>query len=813
MGYPLLGFTLLAQHVGALPEESADTAEVQTLAPVPAPEIHAATTVGLASEPPKNLTISNYGGGPIEGIKDVGLRYLGPGVKVTGDNGLEVFADRVTLDLLAKSATFEGRVSVYQGNILQRGGRAVYYYERKYLDASGLEASLDPILLEAGKFTMEERNGKRVYIGENAGITTHDVEDPDYWIRSKKTTIYPDDKIVFNNLRVYAGDIPVFWLPYLSQNLNGEIGYQFIPGSRSNWGPFLLNTYGIMLGGSSDAISGAEDAPWLISRWRLDLRSLRGVGFGVDFLDKKDLANTEITGLGLYYTNDLAPQTSRNGLPRGIVDPDRYQVELKHRLTPHFSSDADWKIDSNLTLLSDQHYLEDFEMETYRTNPSPDNTIGIYRRDDDSLLSLSTRFHINDFYRTDTRAPEIAYDRARAPWADLPFLHEGSTTLGLVGERAADPMQRAVLDPLLELTADDPAAQPHLSELRGFERQMAEDCIALPLGDPRREAYRTQLLDSSYARFRTYQEFSMPTTFGNFLNFAPQAGLGYTRYSMVDGPVSGSDRTHLHVGAESSLKFSKALSGYNQPQWGLDGLMHVFQPYSAWSLISTNDFDPTDPMVDRLTPTTRPRPLNPTRFTAVDELKSWDVLRVGARNRLMTRRDNQSFEWLYLNTYVDAFIKDPEGQRDFSNLYNDMRWQPLPWMAIDVETQFPIVNGGSGFNEFSTLIRFMPTPDFEFALGYRILNHHPELIDSNRVEFRTYNRLNENWGVASRQVVELDDGTLEHMEYSIHRDLGNWVGGLGISRRDNRLKEEFGIMLSLTLKDFPSVSLPFQIDR
>jgi LPS-assembly protein len=813
MIYPLLGTALLAQQPEIAAERLQAKPEVDRLAPVPVPEIHVTDSAGLATEPPKNLTISNYGGGPIEGVKDVGLRYLGPGVKVTGDNGLEVFADRVTLDLKAKSATFEGHVSVYQGNGLQRGERAVYYYERKFLDASGLEASLGPILLEAGKFAVEERNGQRVYVGENAGITTHDVEDPDYWVRSKKTTIYPGDKIVFNDLRLYAGETPVFWLPYLSQDLQGEVGYRFIPGSRSNWGPFVLNTYGIMLGGGPDAPSGAADAPWLLSRWHLDLRARRGVGVGVDLLDKKDVANTEITGLGLYYTHDLAPQTTRNGVPRGIVDPERYQIGLKHRMTPHFSSDADWRIDSNLTLLSDEHYLEDFEFNTYKTNPSPDNTIGIYRHDDASLLSLATRFQVNDFYRADTRSPEIAYDRARAPWAGLPFLHEGSTTLGLVGERAADPTRHAILDPLLELSASDAAAQPLLNQLKGFERQMAEDCIALPLGDPRREAYRTQLLDSSYARFRTYQEFSMPTTIGNFLSVSPQAGLGYMRYGMVDGPVSGSERTHLHVGAETSLKFVKALPGYTEPSWGLDGLMHILQPYSTWSLVSTNDFDPTDPMVDRLTPTTRPRPLNPTRFTAVDELQSWNVLRFGARNRLMTRRDHQSFEWLYLDTYVDAFMKDPEGQRDFSNLYNDMRWQPLPWMSADVETQFPIVSGGSGFNEFSTALRFMPTPDFDFSFGYRILNHHPDLVDSNRVEFRTYNRLNEDWGVGTRQVIELDDGTLEQVEYSVHRDLGNWVGGLGFSRRDNRLQREYGMILSLTLKDFPSVSLPFRIDQ
>ena len=809
---PLLFLPLHAQEAQVLPEGAAVVPAVDTITPVPPPEIPFGSPGAVVPAMPKSLNISNIGGGPIEGIRDVGLRFAGPGVKITGDNGLEIFADSAVVDFKAQSVTLEGHVSVYQGNILQRGERTVYFYGTKFLDASGLRASLDPILLEAGKFTVEDRNGKKVYTGENAGITTNDVEDPNYWIRAGKTTIYPGEKIVFNDLRLYAGGIPVFWLPYLSQPLDAELGYHLIPGSRSNWGPFLLNTYGIMLGGKTNPATGENDGAWLLSRWHLDLRATRGVGAGVDFVDTRLQKSEETTGLGFYYLNDLAPGTSRSGVPRGVVNEDRYRIELKHRLELDLPDDADWRIDSNLTLLSDQHYLEDFETAKYRTDPAPDNTLGIYRRDDGSLLSLYARFRINDFYRTDTRLPEVSFDRARAPLFGLPLLHEGSTSLGIIGEQAADPTRDAIINPLLQLTAGDPAARRLLNQLTGYERQLAEKILALPPGDPLRDAIRTQLLDSSYARFNTYQELSLPLTLGGFLNFTPQAGAGYTRYGAVDGPVDSSGRTFLHAGAETSVKFSKDLDGYRDSRWGLDGLKHILQPYAAWSVVSTNDFDPVGLQVDRLSPTTRPRPLDPTRFTAVDDLQSWNIVRLGARNRLLTRRDNQSFEWLYLDTYIDAFIEDPEGRRNFSNLYNDARWQPLPWMSVDLETQFPIVSGGSGFNEFNTRLRFMPTRDFEFSFGYRMLNSHPVLIDSNRLDFQSYTRLNENWGIGTRHIMELDDGTLELEQYTLHRDLGNWVAGVGLTHRDNRLAEEYGVIFSLTLKDFPSVSLPFEID-
>ncbi|MDP3851810.1 MAG: LPS assembly protein LptD [Luteolibacter sp.] len=806
---PLLFFPLGALVAQSPPDEGLLPA-VDTITPVPLPEIPFGATAAMEPIMPKELKISNQGG-KIEGDIETGVRLGGP-VRIEGDNGLEIFSDTALLDLKAKTVTLTGNVTVYQGNLMQRGDQAVYHYERKFLDSRGLRASLDPILLEAGKFTAEQHGDKQVFVGHNAGITAHDVEEPNYWIRAKKTTIYPGDKIVFSDMRLYAGDTPVFWLPYLSQPLDAELGYHFVPGARSNWGPFLLNTYGIMLGGETDPETGENTDAWLLSRWHLDLRGSRGIATGVDLVDTRIGNKDEISGLSLYYLNDLDPGKSRSGVPRGFVNEDRYKVELKHRLTPDLPDDADWWIDSNATWLSDRYFLEDFDTKRYRTDPAPDNTLGIYRRDEASLLSLYARYQLNDFYRADSRLPELAYDRARAPVFGLPVLHEGTTSIGYIGEKAADITRNAVINPLTNMTTSSPGALRLLSQLGGYERSLAESMLALPLNDARRDAIRTQLLDSSYGRFHTYQEWSLPMLLGGFLSVTPEAGAGYTRYGAVEGPEDGSDSTHFHVGVESSLKFSSDLGDYQNKDWGLNGLLHVIQPYSTWSVVSTDDFSPGDPGVDRLTPTTRPRPIDPMRFTAIDQMQSWNVLRLGARNRLLTKRDGQTFEWLYLDTYVDTFIEDPEGHRDFSNLYNDARWQPLPWMGLEVETQFPIASGGSGFSEFVSRVHFQPSDFFDMSLGYRWLDGHPVLEDSNRIELRTYTRLAENWGIGTRHGIELDDSTLELQQYTLHRDLGNWVAGMGISSRDNRLEREYGLVFSLTLKDFPSVNLPFDLD-
>ena len=808
---PLLTLSLRAQREegGSLLPEGAVAAPVDLIQPVPAPEIPFGG-VPLGPALPENLKIANQGG-TIEGNLEDGIRFGGP-VKVQGDNGLEIFADRANLDLKDQSVTFHGNVSVYQGNLLQRGERAVYFYETGTLDAAGLRISMDPILLEAGKFTGKSDGGRTVFVGENAGITTHDVEDPNYWVRSDVTTVYPGEKVTFKNLKLYAGDTPVFWLPYLSQPLDSELGYHFVPGSRSHWGPFLLNTYGIMLGGERNPVTGENEDAWLLSRWRFDLRASRGGAVGLDLVDTREESRDEISGLSLYYLNDNDPRDTRTGIPRFGIDENRFQIRLKDRQELEFADDADWRLDTNLTYLSDQYYLEDFAPDIYRTNPAPDNTIGLYRRDDESLLSIFGRFRVNEFYRADTQSPEIAFDQVRRPLFGLPLQHEGQTSFSVRGVEAGDVIRRNIINPLLALPAGDPQVPGLLVQLNGYERSLVQKIRALPPGDPRIPALRSQLLDTGFNRFHSNHSFSLPFSNGDWFSFNPYVGAAYAHYSSVQSPADSDARFMFHGGAEAAVKFSNDYGSANDSLPGIRGLLHVIQPYSALSFVAVDELDRDYPKIDRLTFTTRPRPLQTTSFTAIDEVESWNILRFGARNHLITRRDGQSLEWLFMDTYIDKYIDDPEGNREWSNLYNDIRWQPLPWLGLDLETQIPLLDGGSGFSEINSRLRFMPWQDMEVSLAYRQLNNHPVLLDSNRIALGTYLRLTENWGIGNQHTFEMGDGTLEIQQYTLHRDFGNWVGGMGVSHRDNRFEDEFSVIFSLTLKDFPTASLPFKLD-
>jgi LPS-assembly protein len=766
----------------------------------------------LSSKMPEGVDIRIDGAlTPMDGSMK-NFKVGGP-IRLKTNRGEEVYANHATLDLEKKIYTLYGDISVYLGPLLQRGDRVVYDLATGTLDTSKLSASYDPVLLESGTFSgQKDADGNTIYTSYDSGITTHDVEKPNYWLRAGRTRFFPGEKIVFNDLRVIVGDTQVFWLPYLSQPLNSELGYRFVPGGRTNWGFFMLNSYGIMLGDTNTP--GATD-PWLLSKWHVDVRSSRGIGMGVDLFDTRVEQKENFGWLKFYFTHDLDPSLGRSGIPRGPVDPTRYRTQFQYRMPLSFSDsnpNAEYHLNYDLHLLSDNHLLEDFDPQFYRDDAQPDNTIFLTRRTDTSLFTGLARLRLNDFYRSDSRSPELSFDQIRRPIFGSSIYHEGSISAGIYAENMSDPTRDTALTPLLTLPENNPNYFRLLQQTGRYEQLLIREIRSLPPLDPRRDALLQQLTEPEFTRFHTYQEFSTQMTLHDWLHITPRIGAGYSRYDNVAGPALNDQRTTFAAGLEASFKLKKDYSNVTNWVLGIDGIRHTLQPYTAWSLVSTSNLGADFPMIDRQTFSTRPVPINPGRFTAIDGLQSWNLARIGVRNRLITRRDSGSHEWLLMDTYMDAYVEDPEFNRQFSNLYNDVTWSPLPWLAIDLQTQFPIINSGSGYNEFTTAARFMPTEDFEFSVAQNTLSNHPFLRNSNRLHLTAYKRMNDNWGVGMLHQWEFDDATLELEQYTFHRNYENWIVSAGLTRRDNRLRTEYGVMLNFTLKDFPSVSLPFRID-
>lgn len=723
------------------------------------------------------------------------------------------------------------------------GENIIYNIKTQELKANNIRSSLPPIFYTTDSFDTNSGTLERID-GVNAYFTTHDSQIPNYRVKAKRITIYPGDRVVMHGLKVYVGKTPVFWLPYLVQPLDDELGYFFQPGYTSQWGAFLLNQYGVMHGDHT------------LAKYHLDLRSSRGVAVGADFqsMKWKDRGNDNIGNLKLYYAYDTDPLAGVNDSTReeGAAEENRYRIAFQHRIFIPGPQDSTWYLDFDITKLSDEFMLEDYFLNDFRIQPEPDNHIKLVKRSDTFTATLMARMQVNDFFHTDERLPELAFDFTRSRIANTGFFYQGETSVGIYRDKLSE-RERAMLEDKIKqqttylnsfgadgtqtgiatvdadgnpiLDADGEPISANSTALAGTT--LVNNNSAILRATPKilltrddveadLEALQEELSENEFTRLHSYHEILYPMSFGtgNWINFIPRIGGGATYYSDVNGGAEGigSDTRGLfHLGFDLSAKFSKTWEDVKNRTIGIDGLRHIIQPYLNYSYLNADETEGM-PTVDRLTPSTRPRPIDVPLFTATDDFRSWNVARVGVRNLFQTKRDNTTWNYAGLNTYADIFMEDPEFDRDVSNLYNDLFWYPVPWLAFSIDSQLPIGSSEYNFTEVNSNITWMPTKRLSITLGHQLLTDNPLFTDSSLISSRIYTKLNDNWGFSMNHIYEMDDSTLEYQSYSVHRDLASWTMGVGGLIRDNRGTNEYGVVLSFTLKDFPNVSVPLDLD-
>ena len=671
-------------------------------------------------------------------------------VVVTYDD-ITIQADQVEFHRKTGKIFARENVRAFTGSETVDAKEIIYNIHTGEMTTSQFKSSLEPLFYTSDRIAKpdEARDGPLSLL--NSSFTTHDSANPNFRVKVKKLEIYPDDKMVLYGAKVNIGKIPVMWFPYFVQPLEDELGYYFTPGWNSPWGAFLLNQYGFKLGDN------------YIVQTQLDVRSDRGIAGGLEIRDRNFSASSEIGNLKLYYADDDNPQLPFIGEVRATpVDSSRYRINLQHRVYLPGAKDETFYVDFDLNKLSDPFFYEDFFPGEFRIDPKPDNLINLNKVFAQGEISLTSRFQFNEFFQTDTRTPELAVDFIRTPLGETGFFYSGFTTYGILDE------------------------------------EFDEDSVLAGEPDP-----------SGYNRLQSYHEFIFPTKVG-ILDIVPRAGAGYANYSNFE--VSGLDpfeSISMHAGVDFSFKLSKRSHDIYNRALGLDGLLHVVRPYLNYSYVTTDQIDGRFTPIDRLTPSTRLRPIDLPLYTSIDDLRNWQIFRAGLSQQWYTRRNGSTYRWLTLDNYMDFYADDPEFNRNVSNFFTDIRWYPLPWLYTTTTAQLPVSSNTQSFSELSTYIGVTPTDWFQVELGHYFINDHPFFRDSSLLTVDTYTRLTDNWGLSTSHRFEADDSTLEYQQYSIHRDLASCTATLGGIVRDNRSGEkEYGVLFSLTLKAFPKVRLP-----
>ncbi|MBX7206770.1 MAG: hypothetical protein K1X78_00545 [Verrucomicrobiaceae bacterium] len=699
-------------------------------------------------------------------------------------SGTEITASHADYNSNTGDIMARGEVTVWKQGITYKGENLMYNIKTNELTGnlirSGMGHGQGTVFYNTEKFETETKFIDRID-GGLTFLTTHDYENPNFRIKCKQMTIYPDDRIVMRNITMYVNNTPVFWFPYLVQPLDDELGYRFTPGYSDLWGAFLLNQWGVIHGDHT------------LAKYHFDLRSARGVAGGAEYISLRHKDNEENFGtLQWYVASDSDGQaTTGAGSRSTVVDSTRYRVNFQHRIYLPGPEESTWFMDFDLNKMSDIHFYEDYFLDEFRRNREPDNQISLIHTDPKYVATLMGKFQINDFYRTETRLPELSVDFIRHQLGNSNFFYQGTTSAGILREKYS--------------TEEEAKFKSSLDNLKA------------------------SVDEPGFTRFHSYHEFLYPKTFGGWLNVVPRIGGGLTYYGDVQGGKDGQGdelKGIFHAGLDVSFKATKTWDDVQNETMGLDGLRHVIRPYLNYSYLNANDPEGL-PSIDRLSPTTRARTIDVPLFTAIDDLRSWNIARVGVQQLFQTRRDYQSFDasqskfraanaastqtynWAGVNTYVDLFAEDPEYDRSLSNLYNEVFWRPLPWITFFSDTQLPIGSSDFNFTELNHGITWLPNDRLSITLQHQFIADHPFLEDSSRVSSTIYARMSENWGLSMNHVYEIDDGTLQYQSYALHRDLSSWIMTLGLRMLDSKGgKGDMAVLLSFTLKDFPQVSLP-----
>jgi len=682
----------------------------------------------------------------------------------------DIYADYAQYNPSTHDVVLRGHVRIYREASLYIAESGVYNTETKKIRAQTARTESVPYFLKGGNVTSISDNG---YLVQGGNFTTNDTARPDFHLHAQKIRYYEDDRVIFQYVTAYIGNVPIFWFPYLYQSLSDTFSFSVTPAYTSTWGPSLLTQVMFPI---TDYIKG---------RLRLDYFGRRGPGIGFDPIIDYGKDKSSQARLKTFYIDDQNPDINQTNVPRKDVPTNRYRLSLEDRTNFTDSIYAT----ANITKLSDAYVMQDYYPGEFRIDPVPDNVVALTKTNPVFTLTGIERFQANDFFTTTERQPEVVLDIKRYGLFGGPIFYEGET--GFANLRLQFPEDSGIKN------------------------------------------YGTD-------RFDTFHQLTFPNTYFGWLSFVPRVGyrgtyygktwdLGSTVFVPPTNPLvpdfilppptttnpikfdGDTFRSVFDTGAEASFKISQKWENVQSRAFGLDGLMHVIQPFTDFSYVKEDGPNPLSILqFDRFEPSTQLRAIDFPQFTPIDSIASWTVWRLGVRNRLETRRDDQTITWLELDSFVDVNFTNPYDRTDYSNLFNNLRFNPLPWMSLSINSQLPAFS--KGFTEVDTVASVQPLANLQVNVAHRYLNGNPFFQDSSLFVFGGYCRLNDNWSVGVQEQYEAETGLLEEQRYSIYRDLSSWVASFGGIIRDNNGVKEYGLLFTVTLKAFPKLGVDLNFD-
>ena len=333
-------------------------------------------------------------GDKVEYFEEDGKIVAEGNVSITYGN-VKLSCDRIEVNTKARQALCEGNVLIEQPDGTLSGDRIRYDFSSKRGEIIGAEVEAFPWF---GQAEETGKVGDNEYLLKKGFITTCDLDQPHYRLKANEIRVFPNEKVIAKNVTAYVGKVPVMWFPYYYHPIiQTKAKVEFIPGSTSDWGYFLLSAWRMHIKGNTKA------------DLLLDYRSKKGFAGGANLYYK--MADFGMDGLGEgmfrgYFINQngwgtYSPTEYRD---EGTEEKWRRRLQWKHRLD--FDPETTGMLELNK--MSDENVLKDYFYNEYEeTNSVPKNYISVVSAKNNYTFSLTANKRLNDFYTVVQRLPEL----------------------------------------------------------------------------------------------------------------------------------------------------------------------------------------------------------------------------------------------------------------------------------------------------------------------------------------------------------------------------------------------------------------------
>jgi lipopolysaccharide assembly outer membrane protein LptD (OstA) len=673
------------------------------------------------------------------------------GVKIVYGDAI-LTADQVTVfttNFQLFEAVADGKVRIQQGAQLWAGEHIRYNFVTRQMEAAQFRTGQPPFFASGDGLHVDTTN--HVYVATNSLLTSEDLANPTFKIRAHRIKIIPGDKIQAYSATLYAGDVPVFYFPFYSRNIGPRANnFNFTPGYRSLFGPFILANYTWFLNDQLDGVM------------HLDYRQKRGPGVGPDI--NYHLGPWGEGTFSYYYTHDDEPNTDQIGVP---IPEDRQRVYFSYQANPA----TNLYLKAMARYESDIAVVRDFFEGEYRRNPQPDSFFEANKFWQNWSVDAFVQPRLNDFLQTVERLPDIKLTGYRQELGSSPLFYESESSFGYYRFRYAENTGRLGPPPGLDYEA------------------------------ARADTYHQVLLPETFFGWLNVT----PRVGGRFTYYGEASGPGATTDEQFRGV--------FNTGAEVSYKASRVWPGLQNDSLEVSGLRHIIQPSANYVFVPTPTVAPKQlPQFDYELPSLRLLPLDFPDYNAIDSIDSQNVIRWGLANKLQTKRDGQIVNLVNWSLYTDWRLKPRSDQTTFADLYSDLTFRPRSWLSLESLTRYDI-NGGQLRMAYHTLT-IQPNSIWSWRAGHYFLRDDlspspTALGPGNSVLSSTIHfRLNENWGLRASHYFDVTTSDFHEQAYTVYRDMRSWTAALSFLVRKNPVgPQDYTVAFTFSLKAFPHFGL------